>query len=355
MRVVLATTCVLITLSLAQLGSAAPVQGLPSPNKASAQLAPAARCTWAARLGKSICRTGTSIRTGGKNLWCKIRGKDPDPIVRVKIGYRTVGNWGTASMLMSGANEAIRLGASNPVTAPLTGFGAVGLGVYSVRGLIKADNAEKRLDATHGIAWSLQGMAGLGKVLQSRVSWVGPAATTMGVAGGVIQTGVGGYRVVTGVRRKDRPRVILGCLDVSAGLCWVASACSIANPYTLGGFVVLASARMAYAKRSSLKSFACRIRDGFRRCRGATTGAIGAPASAQPATPSEPEHVIVTAPQDRRVVERAAQEPGTIQVNDTSGRTAAVIIPATAKTSSGKEKPALVVTPVRQEQPSPAP
>jgi hypothetical protein len=319
------------------------------------QVTPATRCAGSARLGKGICRTGTAIRTGGKNLWCKIRGKDPDPIVRVKINYRTVGNWGTASLLMSGANEAIRLGASNPVTAPLTGFGAVGLGVYSVRGLIKAESAEKRLDATHGIAWSLQGMAGLGKVMQSKAVWVGPAATTMGVAGGVIQTGVGGYRVVTGVRRKDKPRVILGCLDASAGLCWVASACSIANPYTLGGFVLLASARMAYAKRSSLKAFACRIRDGVRRCRGASVASGVSPADAQLATPPEPKHVIVTAPQDRRVVERAAQEPGTIQVNDTSGRTAAVITPATAKTSSGKEKPALVVTPVRADPPSPAP
>jgi hypothetical protein len=274
-------------------------------------------------------------------MWCRIRGKDPDPIVKIRVNYRAVGDWGTASLLMSGANQVVRLGsAGGPLTAPLTGFGSLGLGIYSVRSLVKADSGEQRLDATHGIAWSLQGMAGLGKALQSRAAWIGPTATTMGVAGGLLQTGAGAYKAATGVKARKRSRAILGCLDMGAGICWAASACSIANPYTLGGFVVLATVRLAYARRDNLKRLACRIRDGFRR--------------QQPGVQQEEQPtVIVTAPERREVVERAARGPGTIQVNDTSGRAAAVITPATARTSSGKERPAIVVTPIEQEPAAP--
>lgn len=152
-----------------------------------------------------------------------------------------------------------------PMAAPLTGIGSVGLGVISVHDFIKAKSPEKRLDASHGFLWSLQGMSGLGYLMRSKAAWIKPASQTIGVVGGTLQAGIGIHRIATGLKRKDRPRIILGALDLGAGACWGASACAVATPWTLGGFVAFTAARMAYSKRDQIKSAAHNLASGTRR------------------------------------------------------------------------------------------
>lgn len=274
-----------------------------------------------------------------KRVVDRIRGKQ-EKITSVRIDFRAVGDWSTASLLMSSANQVVRLGpAASRLAPPLAGFGSVGLGIYSLRDFVKAETAERRVDAAHGIAWSLQGMAGLGQALRGKGSWIAPTARTLGVAGGVMQMGIGGYRVASALRQAPgkgsrRSRAILGTIDLCAGACWAASSCGIAAPYTLGGFIVLTAGRMAYTHRDALSRAAGRLVKRFKR-RG-------------------PEaQVIVTAPASPEVAERALQGSGTAEIRDQHGRKA-VLTPATVRTESGKQQPAFVVTPV-DGPPTPAP
>lgn len=288
-----------------------------------------------ARTGPRLRQRVSQLAGRAKQLWSRARQGGRDRITRVRISHRTVGDWSTASLLMSSANNVVRLGGAAGKLAPhLAGFGSVGLGIYSLRDLARAKTAVERVEATHGVAWSLQGLAGLGRVFRSRATWIAPTAKTLGVAGGALQAGVGSYRLAQGVRglrrgtetRKNRSRVVLGLVDLGAGSCWAASACGVAAPYTLGGFIVLTAARMAYSHRDALGRAARKLTAPLRRS-GDTT-------------------VIVTAPTTPEVAARALQGPGTASIHDGNGRTA-LLTPATVKTSRGVEKPALVVTPVR--------
>ena len=53
---------------------------------------------------------------------------------------------------------------------------------------------------------------------------------------------------------------MLGALDMGGGVCWAASACSLATPWTLGGFVAFTTARMAYEHRDFLRVASRKLR-----------------------------------------------------------------------------------------------
>lgn len=54
---------------------------------------------------------------------------------------------------------------------------------------------------------------------------------------------------------------MLGALDIGGGTCWAASACALATPWTLGGFVALTAVRMGYEHRDKIKAAAGRLKD----------------------------------------------------------------------------------------------
>jgi len=271
---------------------------------------------------QQVRQAASRITEHTRQLWSRVRREH---VTGVRISYRTVGDWSTASLLMASANQVVQLGSHACRLAPhLAGFGSVGLGIYSLRDFVRANTGVDRLEATHGIAWSLQGLAGLGQMLDARGAWIAPTAKGLGVAGGVIQAGVGGYRLTRGVlglrrgeaRDDNRARIKLALLDMGAGCCWAAAACGVAAPYSLGGFIVLTAARMAYGHRDSLKRAAGKLAAPFRR-------GMGGPAETT---------VIVTSPTTPQIAARALRGPGTRAIHDEQGRTA-VVTPATVKTS----------------------
>jgi hypothetical protein len=173
----------------------------------------------------------------------------------------TLGDLSTVSLLMGSEPSAAVLGGFVArLAGPLTGIGAVGLGIHSARNLVLADTREKRLDAVHGLAWSMQGLSVFGGIIQSKAAWIEPAAQGFGVLGGGIQMVVGGVRLLDGLKG-DRRRLILGGLDVGSGLCWAASACSFATPFTLTGYVGFSSMRLAYVHRHQIKKVAIKIKE----------------------------------------------------------------------------------------------
>ena len=156
-----------------------------------------------------------------------------------------------------------------PIAGSLTGVGSVVLGVHSGYRFLHARNNSQRAEAAHGIAWSLQGLAALGKLVAPHTPGWQTAAKSLGIAGGAIQVGLGSYRLITGAKRRDKKRMILGGLDVGAGLCWAASACAIATPVTLAGFAGFTLAHIAYEHRDSLRAAARRLFGGEpRRAKG---------------------------------------------------------------------------------------
>jgi len=185
-------------------------------------------------------------------------------------------------------------------------------------------------------------MAGLGKWLAPKASWAQTAGTITGVAGGLLQAGVGGYRIYLGVRDKVKPRIILGGLDVAAGACWAASACAIATPWTLAGFVGFTVARMGYNYREPLKEAARKL---FGRIRGKPV--VPKHVAKKKEAEAKPPEVIVTEATTPAVANRAAREPGVTTVRTRDGNRA-VVTPATVETQDGRQHETIVVTPVAE-------
>jgi hypothetical protein len=186
-----------------------------------------------------------------------------------------VSDLSTTSMLIGSVSRAAAFGRmAGPLGGSLTGIGSVGLGLVSVRELVRARERGRRLDAAHGIAWSLQGITGLSYALQAQAAWLKPFTRWSGIVGGTLQAGVGMYRLGSGLRNRSRERVVLGSLDVGAGACWAASSCALATPWTLGGFVALTAARMAYKNREDLKGAARHLGRGTRAACARATSAV---------------------------------------------------------------------------------
>lgn len=294
----------------------------------------------ARQLGRQLRRRVQKSRSSLAAFWQQGGIKVEDDSIRllsVRIKPKTVGSWSTASLLMASANEALAVGTRlGPLAGPLTGVGSIGLGVYSIHGLLNAKSPQARLDAAHGVAWSLQGTAGL--VRLTGVAGLKTAGKVLGVGGGLLQASLGAYRLVAGVRGRDKRRVIVGGLDLGAGLCWAATACSVGGPLALGGFIGLTSARLAYSYRKPLA-----------RALGRLLGRAPAAADGAVVEPGETPRVIVTKPTSEAVAARAARGTGTTTVRDASGQKA-VITPAVVRSSDGQDHPVVVVTPVDPHQ-----
>ena len=186
----------------------------------------------------------------------RLRNKPSRRLVDASVG----------SLLAAGLHElaptAARFG---PLAIALTAVGSLGLGLASVNDLGQAQHPELRIDAAHGAAWALQGLASL-VAHGSRSSGAVLFASTAGSLGGAIQAGIGLHRLFAkpklrprtkaGQRRALRQRRALGLLDVTAGVCWAAAAWSIAAPYSLAGFVGLSAVRLAYTNQRPLARLA---------------------------------------------------------------------------------------------------
>lgn len=296
----------------------------------------------ARRLGSQLRGRVQKSRSSLAAFWQQGSKPDDDSIrlLSVRIKPKTVGSWSTASLLMASANEALAVGTRlGPLAGPLTGVGSIGLGVYSIHGLINAKSPQARLDAAHGVAWSLQGAAGLLRL--TGVAGLKTAGKVLGVGGGLLQASLGAYRLVTGVRGRDKRRMIIGGLDLGAGLCWAATACSVGGPLALGGFIGLTSARLAYNYRKPLGRALARL-----------LGKAPAAGDAAVVEPGETPKVIVTKPTSEAIAAKAARGTGTTTVRDASGQKA-VITPAVVRSSDGQDHPVVVVTPVDPNQATP--
>lgn len=220
------------------------------------------------RLGALAYNMGRPFRAVGRGTRRMYKGASNSLAVAkgraCKIQNRTLCEVSTSSLLVSSAAGGVMriTQAAGPLGGPLTGIGSVGLGYVSIKRFRKAETVEKRVEAAHGMAWSLQGMTGLGYALQSKAAWLKPASQAVGVAGGALQAGIGAFRIYDGVKHKDRQRIVLGALDIGGGACWIASACAIATPWTLGGFIALTATRIGYERRDQIKEAARKL---FRR------------------------------------------------------------------------------------------
>jgi hypothetical protein len=182
--------------------------------------------------------------------------------------HDALGSLSTATLVAGDTGKvgtALRASAHLAPLAGLTGAGAVGLGAASVQTLVRDRDRERRTDAAHGLAWSAQGLTTTALAFGARARWLAPASRAFGVAGGGLQVGIGAYRLGTGLHRRDRERLTLGALDVGAGGCWIASACSLATPWTLGGFALLTGARLAYTNRARIRQAGAALKRRTRR------------------------------------------------------------------------------------------
>ncbi len=172
---------------------------------------------------------------------------------KIRLARTQLQTLSTSGLLVGSSGGIFNLyRAAGPLGGPFIGIGSIGLGYVSVQNFRHAENAKKKAEALHGVAWSMQGVTTMGMALQGKYGWLAPASKALGVAGGALQAGVGVWRLGQGIKGRVKERIILGSLDIGGGACWAASACAIATPWTLGGFVALTTARMAFEHRDFL-------------------------------------------------------------------------------------------------------
>ena len=219
------------------------------------------------KFGRALGRPFRAVGRGTRKLYRKAGARCVNGCNRIReVEPRTIRQLSTGSLLVSGAGGLMQITrAAGPLGGPFTGIGSVGLGYYSIRDLRRAKTTEKRIEAAHGLAWSMQGLTGLGYALQSKAAWLKPTSQVLGVAGGSLQAGIGAFRMVTGIREKSREKIVLGALDIGGGACWAASACALATPWTLGGFIALTTVRMGYEHRDAIRSAARKLTDRVKR------------------------------------------------------------------------------------------
>ena len=237
-------------------------------NSDSARVAPASprrgRLRAVARaMGRTVVRPFRAVGKGTRKLYHGARARCVNNYNRrQEVQPRTIRQLSAGSLLVTSTSGLMHLTrAAGPLGGPITGIGAVGLGYTSIRDLRRAKTAEKRIEAAHGLAWSMQGLTGLGHALQSKAAWLKPTSQVLGVAGGTLQVGIGLHRLVSGIKERSRERIVLGALDMGGGVCWAASACALATPWTLGGFVALTTVRMGYEHRDKIKAAAGRLKN----------------------------------------------------------------------------------------------
>lgn len=219
------------------------------------------------------------------------------------------------------------------VPGPVSVAGSIGLGISGTKELIHSKSAEGRLNGSHKIAWSAQLLSGAG--LLAAHGWVRTASSKLGIAGGAIQTAIGGYRIVTGLKNKNRSRALLGALDLGAGTCWMATAAGVGGVAAVGGFAAFTAGiagHWAYNNKGRIKTFLGDLGD---RLRGRTSV-------------QERTHVLVSEEAVAEHVARAAvqQGGGSSIVSDARGNATAVVTEGAIRNANGSQEPALVVTPI---------
>ncbi len=217
----------------------------------------------AGAMGRTVTRPFKAMGRGTRTLYRHAKARSVSSYNRLQdVQPSTVRNFSTGSLLVSSTGGLMQLTrVAGPLAGPITGIGSFGLGYMSIRDLRRAKTTEKRIEAAHGLAWSMQGLTSLGYALQSKAAWLQPTSKVLGIAGGTLQAGIGLHRLASGIKNRSRERIVLGALDIGGGACWAASACALATPWTLGGFVALTTVRMGYEHRDKIKAAAHKLKD----------------------------------------------------------------------------------------------
>jgi hypothetical protein len=166
---------------------------------------------------------------------------------------RRVSDLSTMALTAAGAPG---VGGAHTISLPpfldvFTGVGGLALTAASIVDYRRALDGPGRADAAHGLAWGLQSLTAMTAHV-ARVPVLGAVSQWLGVGGGVLQSGLGLYRLKDGLARRDRRVTILGALDVVAGVSWVASTVSW-NPVALGVFLGSTGVRTVYANAGLLR------------------------------------------------------------------------------------------------------
>lgn len=163
--------------------------------------------------------------------------------------------------VVNGIRGTARLGLKlGSVAGHVSGVGSLGLTAHAAWRLARARTGTERADACRDLGTGMSGLGCMGY-------WASPVSLKVGLVGVGVQSTVGAYSLIHGLRQRDRPRIVLGALDLSAGLLFGASLLSYLNPYTMVAAVALTAARVGYAKRHGIKSAVEKLRDHLMRRR----------------------------------------------------------------------------------------
>jgi len=143
-----------------------------------------------------------------------------------------------------------------PYLTAIGAAGAFGLTAVSVAGLAMSDKPSERVDHAASAGWGIQS----GLQMSARALNAGKVLTGLtvglGVAGGILETGLGVKRIIDGIKAKDKQKLTLGILDITTGVTWALSSALIPPPFGPMLFIGAAMTKMGYMHRHALKGTA---------------------------------------------------------------------------------------------------
>ncbi len=142
----------------------------------------------------------------------------------------------------------------SPYLGAVGAVGSVGLMATSAHKILRAGSTEKRLEAVSNFVWGAQGAGLLLDQFAPMGHWVGVAAACCGVAGGVIEMGLGAVSIARGLEMKKPVTSRLGLIDLMAGACWVAGSVGVSPTLTTAGFLALTLGGKAYRYHDGLEA-----------------------------------------------------------------------------------------------------
>lgn len=186
-----------------------------------------------------------------------INKDDVDEIRIFGVPFKDASSYSEQALLLN-ETTSLPLAASigmktGMVLAGLGAAGAVGMTAVSLHGIVKAKDPVEKLDHATNLGWGVQSGAQLAATAEIVGAGVSTAANILGGVGGIVSTGVGIHKYISGVKQNNTEKKVMGALDIGIGAAWIAA--SLTPAVTLGTvvFIVLGVTKIGIASKGKLK------------------------------------------------------------------------------------------------------
>lgn len=155
-----------------------------------------------------------------------------------------------------------------PYLSAFGAVGALGLTAVSVAGLASSKNKTEIADRAASAGWGIQASLQMSVKVFNMGKTATKIAAGLGVVGGVLETGLGIKRVVTGKKTGDKEKIKIGLLDIGTGVTWAISSAFIPPPLGSALFIGATLLKTGYMNREKVKKSAGKVAGAAKKLKG---------------------------------------------------------------------------------------